>query len=126
MLKAKHFMDAIEPDDGCRLWVEPIGLTRDLRQWCQVHGQLVRFGPPRQLWEWFEERGGGADAYEFFRGAYHVYLSSTADSQTLSELARQAMRANFTLLHQGLDPQYNTATALHEFVIELQSYCPPD
>ena len=30
MIKVKHFMDEVESDDGKRMWVEPIGLTRDL------------------------------------------------------------------------------------------------
>src|SRR5688572_23893744 len=120
MLKVKHFMDAVEPDDGCRVWVEPMGLTRDLRGWCDVHVVLSRFGPPRELWDWFEERGGGADAYEFFRGAYHLHLSRRPDRQSLQELARRAMHADFTLLHQAEDPEHNTATALYEFVTELQ------
>ena len=68
MIKVKHFMDEVEPDDGQRLWVEPVGLTRDLRTWCQVHGVLTQFGPPRQLWAWFESQHD-ARAYDYFRGA---------------------------------------------------------
>ena len=33
MIKVKHFLDAVEQDDGQRLWVEPIGLCNDLREW---------------------------------------------------------------------------------------------
>lgn len=36
-------LDRIEPDDGMRMWVEPIGLTKDLQQWCRVdHVRVVR------------------------------------------------------------------------------------
>jgi hypothetical protein len=34
------------------------------------------------------------------------------------------MRENVTLLHQGDDCEHNTATALHEFLSELEAYCP--
>ena len=124
MIKVKHFMDEVEPDDGQRLWVEPVGLTRDLRTWCQVHGVLTQFGPPRQLWAWFESQHD-ARAYDYFRGAYHDHLSQSPDRQVLQQLAWHAITTGFTLLHQGDDPEHNTATALYEFLSELQSYCPP-
>jgi uncharacterized protein YeaO (DUF488 family) len=124
MLKVKHFMVAVEPDDGQRLWVEPIGLTRDLCEWCQVHGVLTRLGPPLELWMWFEAQGN-PDAYPYFRGAYHDHLSNGRHRPTLQGLAWQARQTQITLLHQGDDPQHNTAAALYEFLSELQSYCPP-
>lgn len=129
MLKVKHFLDGVEPDDGLRIWVEPLGLTRDLRQWCRVHAVLPRLGPPRALWEWFEAQAaasGAAEAYDYFRGAYHGHLSNGPFRNVLENLARRSVRSNFTLLHQGDDAAHNTATALHEFVTELQSYCPPE
>ena len=126
MLKVKHFMEAAEPDDGLRLWVEPIGLTRDLREWCQVRGSLVRLAPPRELWEWFEAHvGGGAEAYDYFRGAYHEHLANGPYRDLLQTIAWRAVSVDYTLLHQGEDPGHNTATALYEFLAELQSYCPP-
>ena len=27
MIKIKHLLDAVERDDGTRIWIEPIGLT---------------------------------------------------------------------------------------------------
>jgi hypothetical protein len=33
MIKVKHFLLKVESDDGQRLWVEPFGLTKDLREW---------------------------------------------------------------------------------------------
>ena len=30
MIKIKHFMETREDDDGDRLWVESVGLTKDL------------------------------------------------------------------------------------------------
>lgn len=126
MLKVKHFMEAAEPDDGLRLWVEPMGLTRDLREWCEVRGSLAHLAPPRELWDWFElHGGGGAEAYEYFRGAYHEHLANGPYRATLETIAGRALGANFTLLHQGEDSRHNTGTALYEFLAELQSYCPP-
>ena len=124
MIKVKHFMDEVEPDDGYRIWVEPFGLTRDLRTWCQVHAVVTQFAPPRSLWAWFEAHHD-PDAYEYFRGVYHEYLASGPCREVLKELAQGAMRSGITLLHQDDDPEHNTATALYEFLTELQSYCPP-
>ena len=33
MIKTKHFLDRIEADDGPRVWVESIGLTKDFQEW---------------------------------------------------------------------------------------------
>ena len=52
MIKVKHFLDAAEGDDGQRLWVEPISLARDLREWCSVDHVLCHLGPePKPLAE---------------------------------------------------------------------------
>ena len=50
MVKVKHSMDAVEAEDGRRIWVEPLGLTRDVCQWCEIHQALPQMGPPRELW----------------------------------------------------------------------------
>ena len=123
MIKIKHIMDAVEADDGMRLWVEPVGLTIDMRQWCAVH-QIVRpIAPENELWEWFGEHPEG---YEFFRGRYHEDLTRTHLMPALRQLAAAGIKENYTLLHQGEDPAHNTATALYEFLTELQAHCPPD
>src|SRR5687768_10643977 len=121
MIKVKHFTDAIEPDDGQRLWVEPIGLTLDLRAWCEVHALLTELAPPLQLWTWFQE----CPDYQPFRGVYHYNLARGPHRRTLQGLAILSMCSDITLLHQGDDPRHNTATALFEFLSELQAYCPP-
>jgi uncharacterized protein YeaO (DUF488 family) len=41
-------------------------------------------------------------------------------------LATAALQENITLLHQGDDPNHNTATALHEYLSELQAYSRPE
>ena len=125
MINIKHFLDAVEPEDGLRLWVEPIGLTRDFRAWCAVSHLLVKVTPPRSTWDWFE-RHDSADAYEYFRGVYHEHLSNGPYIEGLRTLAQYAVSNNVTLLHQGDDPRHNSAVALYEFLSELQSYCQPD
>ena len=123
MINVKHFMDTAEADDGIRVWVEPMGLTNDMRTLCSVDYVLPHLGPPRDVWGWFERHPQG---YEYFRGRYHEHLSSRPLKSLLQQLANAAARANLTLLHQGSDPQQNTATALYEFLCELGAYCPPD
>jgi uncharacterized protein YeaO (DUF488 family) len=123
MIKIKHLMDAVEKDDGVRMWVEPLGLTKDLRAWCEVDHVLSHLGPPMGLWQWFEEH---RDGYDYFRATYHEWLSKSRYKPALMDLARAARRDTFTLVHQGDDVEHNTATALYEFLSELESYCPPE
>ena len=52
MIKLKHFMEPVEEDDGKRLWIEPINLTKDLVEWCRIDHVLPHLGPPVKLWEW--------------------------------------------------------------------------
>jgi len=121
MIKAKHFLERIESDDGPRLWVEPIGLTKDLQVWRSVDHVLPHLGPPRDLWEWFVAH---PREYEVFRGQYHEWLSGSRYRPALQQLACESLGANFTLLHAGDDADHNCATALHEFISELEAYCP--
>lgn len=123
MIKAKHLLDAVEEDDGCRIWIEAIGLTRDLCEWCDVTCSWPHLGPPLELWEWFQDH---PDGYEYFRGAYHEYLSHGPYLSALGHIAQHSASQNFTLLHQGDDPANNSAVALFEFLSELSSYCQPD
>ena len=121
MIKAKHFLDRIESDDGPRLWVESIGLTKDLKEWRYVDHVTPHLGPPRSLWEWFAAH---PDEYETFRGRYHEWLSNSPYRPALQRLACDSLNANFTLLHAGDDPGHNCATALREFITELEAYRP--
>jgi len=123
MIKVKHFLDAIEPDDGRRIWIEPIGLTADLRDWCKVDHVVCHIGPPRELWEWF---AGHPQGYDYFRGRYHTWLSRSQYKSALRQLACAAVSENITLLHESDDVEHNTATALYEFLSELEAYCQPD
>lgn len=123
MFQIKHFLDPVEKNDGRRVWIEPFGLVNDLRQWCSVNELLPHLAPPRELWEWFEQH---PDGYEFFRGRYHEWLSSSPHRQAMLQLVKRSRRETITFLHQGDDPAHNTATALHEFLGELEAYCPPE
>lgn len=123
MIKIKNLFDKVETTDGTRLWIEPIGLTKDLRKWCEVDHILCHIGPPMELWQWFEEHPTG---YDYFRATYHDHLSKGKYRPALKELACAGLKQSFTLLHQTEDPEHNTATALYEFLSELGSYCPPD
>jgi len=123
MIQIKHLLDNVEPADGRRIWVEPIGLTRDLVQWQQVSQTLTHVAPPRSLAAWFEEHPQG---YEFFRGKYHEWLAASPYVPALRSLARAATRENITLLHQGDDPAHNSATALYEFLAELEAQIQQD
>ena len=75
MITIKHFMDKVEPEDGNRIWVEPIGLTCDLKKWCHVNHTLCHVAPPRELWDWFMEH---PDGYTYFRGRYHEWLNKSS------------------------------------------------
>jgi uncharacterized protein YeaO (DUF488 family) len=123
MFKIKHFLDAPEPDDGQRIWVEPIGLTNDLREMCQVGHLLSHVGPPVSLWEWFEKH---PDGYDYFRGQYHDWLTRSPHREGLQGLVLLAQKENITLLHQGDDAAHNTATALYEYLSELEAYLQPE
>lgn len=123
MIKVKHFLDAIEPDDGERLWIEPIGLTLDLQEWCKVTHVASHLGPPRMLADWLNEH---EDGYEFFRGCYHQQLQQSGYRESLQSLACFARQNTLTLLHHGDQPDKNSGTALREFLNELEAWCPKD
>lgn len=121
MIKIKHFLDPIEDDDGQRIWVEPHGMTKDLRQWCAVDHVLPHLGPSPKLWDWYEKH---PDAYDYFAEKYHQALDKSPYRGALRDLAQAAAEENFTLLHEGDDSSHNTATAMYEYLTELQ-FSPP-
>jgi uncharacterized protein YeaO (DUF488 family) len=123
MIKIKHLMDTVEPDDGSRLWIESIGLTKDFQEWCQVQHVLSHLGPPQGLNQWFEEH---PDGYGYFRATYHEWLTKSKYRPALQELACAGLSQTFTLIHTGEDSEHNVATALYEYLSELGSYCHPD
>lgn len=112
-------MDEVEPDDGQRLWVEAIGLARDLREWCKVDHVLSHLGPPAEVSNWFEEH---PDGYDYFRARYHESLGKSPYKVALQHMAKASANENFTLLHTGGDGSHNAATALYEFLSELGAW----
>jgi uncharacterized protein YeaO (DUF488 family) len=123
MIKVKHFMDPIESTDGSRIWVEPIGVTRDLAHWCQITYILCHLAPPQHLCDWLEEH---PDGYDFFQAQYHEWLNQSQFKPALQQFACKARHEQITLLHQSSDPQQNSATALAEFLSELEAHCSSD
>ena len=123
MIKIKHLLEPVEKDDRDRIWIEPIGCTKDLQEWCSVHHVLSHLGPPIKIWRWFEHNPQG---YEEFRARYHEHLDKGPYKDALTALATVGLREDFTLLHQGDDPAHNTATALYEYLTELQAYVKPE
>ena len=123
MIIVKHLLDAVEVGDGQRMWVESIGLTKDLREWCKVDHVLTHLGPPKPVWQVLESH---PDAYDFFRARYHEFLAKSQYKPALQALATAGLRENFTLLHQSDDAEHNSATALRDFLSELEAYSPKD
>lgn len=123
MIHVKHLLDNPAPEDGQRIWIEPIGLTLDLREWCKVDHVLSHLGPPMTLWRWYDEHPQG---YEYFRAKYHEALAAGPHRDAMIQLAAAGRRTDFTLIYQGEDAEHNTATALHEFLSELEAYAPPE
>ena len=123
MIKVKHVLEASEAGDGQRIWVEPIGLTKDLREWCKVDHVLPHLGPPIKAWKILEDH---PDAYDYFRAEYHSALKRSPYRAALQSLACASRRETFTLLHQGDDADHNSAAALHEFLSELEASCRPE
>jgi uncharacterized protein YeaO (DUF488 family) len=121
ILVVKHIMDTVEPGDGFRVWIEPVGLTRDFVEWFRITCAIPCIAPPAALCDWFEQH---PDGYDYFCAGYHQMLTSPS-LPWLKELARAACQDNYTLLHQGDSPAENSATALCEFLSNLQAYFHP-
>jgi uncharacterized protein YeaO (DUF488 family) len=122
MIRVKNVFERVEPADGLRVWVEPVGLARNLAEWCKVDFLLPEVAPPRALWEWFEEH---PTHYGMFRQRYHDYLEDSMLGPVLDQLAYSGRECNVTLLHQGGDPVRNTAVALLEFLGARSLTFPP-
>ena len=117
MIKVKSIFDTVEQDDGVRIWVEPIGLTRDLQQWCDVDYVLPQVGPPLRAWNELRER---PERYDYFAAKYHAFLVQDARRTLLAQLAALGASRGLTLLHQGDDPCQNSATVLFEHLAAWQ------
>lgn len=123
MIKVKHLLEAVEESDGQRLWVEPIGLTKDLREWCRVDHVLPHLGPPMKAWKVLEDH---PDAYDFFRAQYHEQLKKSPYRAALQSLALASRAETFTLIHCSDNAEHNSAMALYEYLSDLEAYIKPE
>lgn len=120
MIQIKNLFDAADESDGLRLWIGPIGLTKDLAVWCRVDRWLREGSPSPELAQWHEEH---PDGWEYFRAKHHDSLAQGGHAPLLRELSRRAMRENITLLYEGSSQSQNAAVSLHEYLSELQLFC---
>ena len=119
MIEIKHLFDTPEPNDGLRLWVGPVGLTRDLTEWCRVNRWLREGSPSPELAQWFDEH---PDGWEYFRAMHHEALGSGPSTRILHALSRQGINEPITLLHAETNPAENAAVSLYEYLVQLQAY----
>ena len=117
MIRVKSIFDTVEADDGVRIWVEPIGLTRDLQQWCEVDYMLPQLGPPLSIWN---ELHAHPDHFESFIAKYETFLVQEPRRAAFARLAMFSAARQVTLLHAGDDPHLNSAMALYEFLSAWQ------
>ena len=117
MIKVKSIFDTVEADDGVRIWVEPIGLTRDLQQWCDVDYVLPQLGPPLRVWN---DLHAHPDHFGSFAAEYQAFLAQTQRRATLAQLAALSASRQITLLHEGVDSDQNSAMVLFEFLSAWQ------
>ena len=122
MVSVKHFLDTIEPEDGQRIWVEPIGLTHELKDWCQVSSILSHLGPPRAIWDWFSEH---PDGYDFSRIRYHA-LGTDLTGSRFSSLPATPSGRTTRCSTRAMIPSTRPRSAAIEFLAELEAYCPHD
>lgn len=123
MLQIKSLFDKPEPQDGLRLWVGPIGLTKDLAQWCNVDRWLKEGSPTAVLGQWFEEHPQG---WDYFRGMHHEELNRNGYVRELRSLSLRSSKENVTLLYGETNPEQNSAVSLYEYLVELQAYASDD
>lgn len=119
MIKVKHLMDPIEDDDGLRIWVEPIGLTRDLAEWCHIDNVIAPLAPSqRTIFVATHSEG-----FDYYVARFHQELRTSPQAGTLKALAMASRVENFTLIHASDDPAQNCAMALFEYLAELAAEC---
>ena len=123
MIKVKHLLDAVEETDGQRVWVEPLGLTKDLREWCRVDHVMCHLGPSVAVWRVLEDH---PDAYDFFRAQYHEQLKKSPYRAALQSLAVASRAETFTLVHGSDNAEHNSAMALYEYLSDLEAYIKPE
>lgn len=119
VIKVKHLMDALEEDDGVRIWVEPIGLTRDLAEWCSIDNVIPQMTPSQKT----IFVATHAEGFDYYVQRFHEELRKSPQAPTLKALAMASRVENFTLIHASEDPAQNCAMALFEYLAELAAEC---
>lgn len=120
MIQIKNLFDRAEPEDGIRLWIGAVNLTKDLAAWCKVDRWFREGAPSADLAAWFEEH---PDGWEYFRGKHHEALARNGFAPVLRHLSRRALDETVTLLHAETDATQNAAVSLYEYLVELQAHC---
>jgi DNA-3-methyladenine glycosylase len=118
MIKIKNLFDSVEPDDGERIWIEPIGLTLDLREWCRVDHLMSNLGPSMELFDWFAAHPSG---YDYVEDQYERQLQGGEYEVALRGLASAARYRNYTLIHQGFNRDENSAAVLRAYLSALST-----
>jgi uncharacterized protein YeaO (DUF488 family) len=116
MILVKHLFDEPAPEDGERIWIEPIGLTRDLIEWCQIAHVMTNLAPSKETAAWFQEHPAG---FDFFEAEYLEELCSSPSIISMRGLAAASTTKSFTLVHHGDHPVENSATVLATFLLDL-------
>ena len=116
MIFVKHLFDVPQAQDGERIWIDSIGLTRDLIEWCQIAHVMTNLGPSKETAAWFEEHPAG---FDFFEAEYLEELRSSPSIISMRGLAAASTNKSFTLVHHGHHPVENSATVLGTFLLDL-------
>jgi len=101
----------------------PLGLTKDLREWCRVDHVMCHLGPSVAVWRVLEDH---PDAYDFFRAQYHEQLKKSPYRAALQSLAVASRAETFTLVHGSDNAEHNSAMALYEYLSDLEAYIKPE
>jgi uncharacterized protein YeaO (DUF488 family) len=122
MIKVKHLLDPIESDDGERIWIEPIGLTRDLFEMCAIDAVMSHLGPSQEI---ADELEAHPHRYDYFFAEYQHQLYNGSYLLELKDLARIGRWRNITLIHHGSNPAENSAVALRDFLLQVLALSSP-
>jgi uncharacterized protein YeaO (DUF488 family) len=116
MICIKHLFDPVEAQDGERIWIEPGGLTHDLKDICQITHIMSTLGPSAELAAVFEQH---PNCFDFFEDQYLEELRSSAYLTSMRGLAAASVHQTFTLIYLGDNSKENCAVVLHRFLSEL-------
>lgn len=111
-LRVKRVYDPPSPDDGVRILVDrlwPRGLSKEK---AHVDLWLKEVAPSTELRKWFNHE---PEKWDEFRERYRQELRQQPEA--LQRLADAARAGTTTLLFGALEPRFNDAVALMEFLL---------